>query len=334
MEKTVRRRYEELCALCPEGAQAQEIEQVLMDAGLDVIDSSEELPDYLTTPEHFYTFRDHVQQGENAQQEIISVNSDGSLTYQLFVQQDGTPLLYSIHGADYEAREIKDWEVSEHGNFYYRIYPEWDKHCIAYAFIRLEKPDRQLWELFHKYVEAGSYVAANVFLTDWTEEDFGALSFNDVFEYLYRYRTGKPCDLSAFRYQKEEDRYLVPAEIFEDAVLPFFAIDRDFLRERAGYDEPLDSYPWQDVETQDFVFVGYTVIEPEVRAFRENGDGTLTLTVEALAPDRKTDCIFAHELTVRPLDTGGFQFVGNRVIFQTDYGLPYCEPRLTWDTRR
>ena len=72
------------------------------------------------------------------------------------------------------------------------------------------------------------------------------------------------------------------------------------------------------------------MIEPEVTACQTDGDGTITLTVEMLSTDLKTDCLFAHELTVRPLEDGGFQFVGNRVTYRTEYGLPYCEPRLSW----
>lgn len=41
-----------------------------------------------------------------------------------------------------------------------------------------------------------------------------------------------------------------------------------------------------------------------------------------LSTDLKTDCLFAHEVTVRPLENGRFQYVGNKVTYQTEYGLP------------
>ena len=40
-----------------------------------------------------------------------------------------------------------------------------------------------------------------------------------------------------------------------------------------------------------------------------------------LSTDLKTDCLFAHEVTVRPLENGRFQYVGNKVTYQTEYGL-------------
>ena len=80
------------------------------------------------------------------------------------------------------------------------------------------------------------------------------------------------------------------------------------------------------------MFLWYYSFEPEVTAYTKNADGTITLTVEALSTDLKMDCLFAHEVTVRPLENGRFQYVGNRVTYQTEYGLPYAVPRLEWDT--
>ncbi|MGN8946284.1 DUF6070 family protein [Bariatricus sp. HCP28S3_E4] len=67
--------------------------------------------------------------------------------------------------------------------------------------------------------------------------------------------------------------------------------------------------------------------------YKINSDGTLTLTVAMLSTDLKTDCLFAHEVTVRPLENGRFQYVGNKVTYQAEYGLPFCEPRITWNER-
>ena len=72
-------------------------------------------------------------------------------------------------------------------------------------------------------------------------------------------------------------------------------------------------------------------MEPEVTAYVMNPDGTMTLTVQMLSTDLKMDCLFAHEVTVRPLENGSFQYVGNRITYQTEYGLPYSVPRLMWD---
>ena len=74
----------------------------------------------------------------------------------------------------------------------------------------------------------------------------------------------------------------------------------------------------------------YTM-EPEAVSYTVNEDGTITITVQVLSTDLKTDCLFSHEVTIRPQENGEFQFVGNQVLSQTEHGLPYAEPRLTWE---
>ena len=43
----------------------------------------------------------------------------------------------------------------------------------------------------------------------------------------------------------------------------------------------------------------------------------------------QTDCIFSHELTILALSSGWFEYVSNRVTFQTEHGLPNAAPRLS-----
>lgn len=315
------------------------IEARLLERGLDVIDSSADCPGYFVNAEHFRQFWDSVQRDEETSQEVIAIRDSGALSYRLLTHQDGTTYVYSLvyslagdEDPDYEMHQVYGAELTEQGNFYYRINPEDDCHYANYTLIRLQKPDQELWELYSKYILAGGYTATNIFLTDWTEDDFSPLCFNDLWEYVYRYRTGTQFWPDGCAYDKSRNCYLIPAAEFESAVLPFFKLDAQTLRQLADYDAQTDSYPWRQVESNDYAFyLSYYTIEPEVTACRTNADGTLALTVEARSTDLGIDCLFSHEVTVRPMEDGGFQFVGNRVLSQTEKGLPYCEPRLTWD---
>lgn len=315
------------------------IEARLLERGLDVIDSSADCPGYFVNAEHFRQFWDSVQRDEEASQEVIAIRDSGALSYRLLTHQDGTTYVYSLvyslagdEDPDDEMHQVYGAELTEQGNFYYRINPEDDCHYANYTLIRLQKPDQELWELYSKYILAGGYTATNIFLTDWTEDDFSPLCFNDLWEYVYRYRTGTQFWPDGCAYDKSRNCYLIPAAEFESAVLPFFKLDAQTLRQLADYDAQTDSYPWRQVESNDYAFyLSYYTIEPEVTACRTNADGTLALTVEARSTDLGIDCLFSHEVTVRPMEDGGFQFVGNRVLSQTEKGLPYCEPRLTWD---
>lgn len=315
------------------------IEARLLERGLDVIDSSADCPGYFVNAEHFRQFWDSVQRDEEASQEVIAIRDSGALSYRLLTHQDGTTYVYSLvyslagdEDPDYEMHQVYGAELTEQGNFYYRINPEDDCHYANYTLIRLQKPDQELWELYSKYILAGGYTATNIFLTDWTEDDFSPLCFNDLWEYVYRYRTGTQFWPDGCAYDKSRNCYLIPAAEFESAVLPFFKLDAQTLRQLADFDAQTDSYPWRQVESNDYAFyLSYYTIEPEVTACRTNADGTLALTIEARSTDLGIDCLFSHEVTVRPMEDGGFQFVGNRVLSQTEKGLPYCEPRLTWD---
>lgn len=49
-------------------------------------------------------------------------------------------------------------------------------------------------------------------------------------------------------------------------------------------------------------------------AYEENEDGTIKLTVNAVWPEKNRGKAFSHEVVVRPLKDGGFQYVSNYVI--------------------
>lgn len=314
------------------------MEDRLRSYGLAVLDSQEEGPEYLSSGEKFRSFLERLTRGESSQQEVASIRSSGDLGYRLFTCEGGQMTVYSMvvsiaGDAEpvYEVHSVLDWELTDRGNFYYSIYPQWDKHYVAYTLMRLETPDEALWELNRKYISAGGYVGSNLFLTDWTEEDFSGLCFNDLWEYLYRYEHGKQFSPDGYDYTHECHCFGIPAEEFEQLILPYFDIDQKDLRTLACYDAEGNTYPWRQIQSSDLVSIlNYYTMEPEVIFSRTNPDGTLTMTVQVISTDLKTDCLFSHEVTVRPLDRGGFQFVSNRVLSQKEQGLPYGQPRLTW----
>ena len=314
------------------------IEQLLADAGFDIMNTDGVYPAYLSTAQNLYDFWDQVQRGESARQEIIRVTDAGNLSYMLFAWKNGEAFHYSMqYGVEdgsvlyYEKHEILDWELTGKGNFYYRIYPAGDKHYDDYSLIRTTAPDRALYDMALRCIIPVGYITTNLFVCDWTEEELGALSLNDLWEYFYySYYAEQFCpDESA--YLADRNCYMIPAAEFEKIVMPYFDIDLETFREKADYNAQGDYYPWRQLLTNDVDHLWYYACTPEVTACRKNTDGTVTLTVEVLSTDLKTDCLFAHEVTIRPLENGGFQYVGNKVTYQTEYGLPEDRPRLQWN---
>lgn len=314
------------------------IENLLLSAGYDVMDTNGEYPSYLPTSDRFYEFWDAVERREVAEQEVISILETGNLSYRLFTYGEAGAYFYCmVYYQDdvtepyFEKHEIKDWELTEKGNFFYRIYPADDKLYADYTLIRLAAPDIELYDMTLRYILPVNYIATNLFLINWTENDFRGLSFNDQFEYLYYSHYDKQFSPSNYNYIANRYSYEIPAAEFEEIVMPYFNIEVEVFRELAQYDAEGDYYPWRPLETNDFVKLWYYTVEPEVTAYTVNSNGTITLTVEVLSTDLKMDCLFAHEVIIRPLENGQFQYVGNQVTYQTEYGLPYSVPRLMWD---
>lgn len=172
------------------------------------------------------------------------------------------------------------------------------------------------------------YPSNNLFFLDWTEEDYGSLNFYDLFAILYPIARG-----TQIPYEQTVDgsEYQVPAEEFASVIQTFFSIDSETLHQIEGYQPDTDSYVYQ---TRSFTNKAGSPNSPypEAVSCRENTDGTLTLTVRAVWPSEHLPQAFSHEVTIRPLPDGGFQFVSNRMLPSAEDVFPsWMEEVLTSD---
>ena len=108
--------------------------------------------------------------------------------------------------------------------------------------------------------------------------------------------------------------------------MPYFDISLQEFRKKCLYDKELDIYPWQEICNVNFA--SYPSVEPEIISYKENEDGTIILTVNARCNDFKTTCLFSHEVTIRQFEDGNYHYLGNKVIYKSEYELPTSEPRL------
>ena len=53
---------------------------------------------------------------------------------------------------------------------------------------------------------------------------------------------------------------------------------------------------------------------PEVIDMKENKDGTITLTIDAVCEMLGNGAVISHQLTVRFAQNGNIQFVGNQIL--------------------
>ena len=179
-----------------------------------------------------------------------------------------------------------------------------------------------------KYLLPVTYLNNNLFVTNWNQDNFGNLSFNDTFEYFYYLKTGNHFDVKNFETVKDTSFYYtkIPSKLFEDTVKPYFDISLENFRKLSLYDSKNGFYPWQEVGCDNAPI--YPDIQPEVVRKQDNNDGTFTLTVNVRCNDFKTDKLFTHKLKIRPLPNGNFQYLGNKITYKSEHEMPSDRPRL------
>ena len=64
-------------------------------------------------------------------------------------------------------------------------------------------------------------------------------------------------------------------------------------------------------------------------AYQKNADNTLTLTIDAVWAERDTDKAFTHLVTIRILNDGKFQYVGNQILESKENEYPVYIPFLS-----
>ena len=180
--------------------------------------------------------------------------------------------------------------------------------------LRVEPLDETCRELNRQYLLPVGYGGNNLFLTDWSEQDFGNLDFYDVFGRLYPDIYEQPVPFTPDDDLDSGAVYRIPADVFEHVIERHLHIDHEELQRKTAYIPEDQTYEYRP---RGFYEVEYPDIPyPEVVSYTENGDGTLTLTVNAVYPEENTSRAYTHKTVVRPLDDGGFQYVSNQIIFR------------------
>lgn len=311
------------------------IEDFLINQGYSVVNSDSYYPPYLENADGLYAFWQSVSAGKNAEQEFLSIEQTGALYYSLLKYDNGNPYLVNeIIGWDEDClpvistsmcRGVLDWDLAD-DDFYYQIYPD-NVSFDSCMLLRLKPVDKEFYELAEKYIFPIAYSNNNMFLCDWSCDNYNDLSFNDLFDFFYRIKNGESVNVQEFERIEAPYHYLcIPSELFEDTIMPYFDITADELRELSLYDSARDIYPWQEINCENVIH--YPSVEPEVVKHQINENGTFTLTVNVRCNDFMTDCLFTHEVAIRQLESGGYQYLGNQIVYRSEFELPPNRSRL------
>ena len=184
-------------------------------------------------------FCKRASEGKEAAQTIIAVKDDGGFIRYDLQALDGTLKVRQGYVTWSKGEPVEKgtdeyqayaWSYSSKGYLFFEKYqpPGYDGFS-GHTAIRVKPLDQDCRELNQKYIIPVGYYLNNLFLEDWSENDYGDLNFYDIFEPMYQMKYGKRLDVE-FAFTGKT--YNVPEKEFEDVFLTFFQIDPAMLRQK------------------------------------------------------------------------------------------------------
>lgn len=194
--------------------------------------------------------------------------------------------------------------------------------------LRVQPLDEKCRELTRKYLTPISFEQNNIFIVDWSEDDFGELNFYDMYDILYQKENGEYVPYAADDNLGVGAVYRIPKEEFESVIMTYFNIDSETLQAKTVYYSEDSTYEYKPRGFEEVEYPEYPY--SEVVGFTENSDGTITLTANVVFPHSGNSKVYAHQVVVRPLEDGGVQYVSNKIYPSEDNSEEtWHTPRLT-----
>ena len=308
--------------------------------GYPAVDSRNQID--MTEAEQVEWFCEMVDTQEEAEITIIEVSYlGGFVKYDLKTKDGNVDVVRSYY--KYENGNMKRevtgsyqteyWNYTEDGYLMFsgvwfseELYVLTLSGAEEHTALRVQPLDETYRELSRKYLLPIGFEQNNMFIVDWSEDDFGELNFYDMFDLLYPKVYGTNIPYVADDNLGVGAVYQIPKDDFERVILPYFDIDSETLQSKTIYNAEDKTYEYKPRGFEEVEYPEYPY--SEVIGFTENGDGTLTLTANVVFPYVGDSKVYAHEVVVRPLENGGVQYVSNRIIPSEDN----CEE--TWHTPR
>lgn len=297
-------------------------------AGFAVVDMENQIN--MENPEIMEEFCEKAENGEKVSAFLIQIRKSGELLRIDFAAEE-KKLEVRKTALDWQGEkpEIKEadsyeaafWAYTQKGYLLYeKDLPEGYDGPLGHDAVRIKPLDEKCRAYGLKYLMPIGYKGNNMFLTEWSEEDYGELDFFDLYEPLYQLKYGELLNVSL-------DTRRVPAESLENVIVSYFRIPADVLREREPFDRETEEYLWHKRGWYEYSFSDMPY--PEVTAYRENEDGTLTLVTDAVWAEENLDRAYSHEVTVRLLEDGQWQYVSNHILPSEENRIPAYTARFT-----
>ena len=310
--------------------------------GYPAVDSRNQIN--MTDPEKVVEFCEKVDAQEEAEITILEVSYlGGFVKYDLHTKDGNVDVVrsyYKYENGDIQ-REVTGnyqaeyWNYTEEGYLMFsgvwfseELYVLTLSGAEEHTALRVQPLDETYRELSRKYLRPIGFEQNNMFIVDWSEDDFGALNFYDMYDILYPKVNGQYVPYIADDNLAVSAVYRIPKEEFESVIMKYFNIDSETLQSKTVYDSEDSTYEYKPRGFEEVEYPEYPY--SEVVDFTENSDGTITLTANVVFPYAGDSKVYAHEVVVRPLEDGGVQYVSNQIIPSEDnYEETWHTPRLT-----
>ena len=310
--------------------------------GYPAVDSRNQVN--MTEAEQVLEFCEKVDAQEEAEITILEVSYlGGFVKYDLHTKDGNVDVVRSYY--KYENGNMKRevtgnyqaeyWNYTEEGYLMFsgvwfseELYVLTLSGAEEHTALRVQPLDETYRELSRKYLRPIGFEQNNMFIVDWSEDDFGALNFYDMYDILYPKVNGQYVPYIADDNLAVSAVYRIPKEEFESVIMKYFNIDSETLQSKTVYYSEDSTYEYKPRGFEEVEYPEYPY--SEVVDFTENSDGTITLTANVVFPYAGDSKVYAHEVVVRPLEDGGVQYVSNQIIPSEDnYEETWHTPRLT-----
>lgn len=262
-----------------------------------------------------------VQNGEKAEVVVYELYSEGGIAREKFIF-DGKDMYFQYTNAVWNDKEeasitstsytrIKEWNYTSKGWLCYELCvpepPEVTEAVNGNAMMRVKPIKKEYEKIIEKYLLPIGYQGNNLFCSEWDSEHMENLDYSGLFEYLYFMKYGQ-------RMNQEKYADGISKEEFESVITEYLPVSDELLENCDVYDSGKRIYAWEKLGCMNYAPNAFGTSAPEITDMKENENGTTTITVDAVCEMLGNDAVFTHELTVRFLDDGGIQYLGNHVI--------------------
>ena len=281
-------------------------------------------------------FLEECTDGKSGSVVIYEIHGDGGIGRMKFIF-DGTEMYVVSAGGIWNDNNkpgmsyisytrIKEWKYTEKGWFGYELCvpepPEVSEIMDGSCLIRVKPMTEEQREISERCVQGLGYQGQNLLCSNWNAENMSELDYNGMFEYLYGMKYGE-------KFNSEDYPNGIPKEEFESLIMEYLPITAEQIREYAAFDEENQTYLWARLGCFNYAPTFFGTSLPEVVDIKENEDGTVTLTVEAVCDMVICDdAVITHELTVRFAEDGSFQYLGNEILNDGIMDIPDYQYRI------